>query len=346
MKLKQASKDDLIENAEINEIWLKFFKLLQNGRLWLDIDREGLLDEMKPNSILFKIFKQCGAKPQPAVEDFNSLENGALDFKNVDPASLFLLDDFFGKSRKAVSKYGMISLTNAEIQERSSWLFDRYTQEFRKGERFEDGQSWRFLGRLKRPINSMVIIDPYLFGDRKGRNKRRSIDTLRFNLAPLLDKLLPDTPIDIKLQLTIVVYFKQVKNETPREYLDRKNELIEYYDEVRTIINDLGKPYEFALSIVSTNHEGRPHDRHIITNYYWLFSGYGFNLFSDKGAIHSSHILVQSIASQGGRSMFTELRKTMSAVANATRRSLSQYPNGHIYIGGKPFQNRLIEAYF
>ncbi|MBV6655553.1 MAG: hypothetical protein KI786_17415 [Mameliella sp.] len=290
--------------------------------------------------------KQRGAKPKSALEDFYLLENGKLDFEKVDPASLFLLDDFFGKSKKAVSQYGMISLTNSEIKERSSWLFDQYPLEFRKGERVDSGQYWRFLERLKRPINSMVIIDPYLFGDRNESTKRRSIQALRFNLKPLLDQLLPETQISTKLQLTIVVYFKQFKGETPREYSDRKSELRGYFDEVYSMISEIRRPYEVSLSVVSTNHFKRPHDRHIITNSYWLFSGFGFNLFSDKGAIHSSHIIVQSIASQGGKSMFTELKKTMSAVAIAAQKSMSSYPNGHIYIGEKPFQNRLIEAYF
>jgi hypothetical protein len=344
MKLRQAFNENPFENTDLNEVWGKYFNLLKKGRLRFDLDRDGLDSEYMSNPVLRIIHKQGTAKIEPARERFEEIRNGAFDFGKIHPASLFLLDEDLEKGGTAAQFHGMISLTKAEIRERARWLFEQAAREISKGEQIQGDQPWGFLRKFKRPINSMVIIDPYLFGS-VGQSQGKALKKLKYNLSSILEELLPVTELSNGFHLTVFTYYSQ-PHENAMGLQIRRSNLESFHKEVQEIVRSLERPYNVNLSIVSTNHDSRPHDRHIITNNYWLFSGLGFNLFDRNRSVQASHILMHSVAAQDGQSMFEKLKKTMSAVASGTKISLSKDSGGHLYIGKKPFRNRLIEAYF
>lgn len=342
MKLRQAFNEDPFENNDY-EIWNKYYKMLLKGRIRLDLTKQELEDELRSNRILLGIRKQGTAVIKPAKESFERLNQGVFDFENAHPSSLFFLNERTASNENTSGRFGVIFFPKEEIQDRAKWLFERFTREVGKGERIQHDQPWGFLRKFKRPINSMIIIDSYLFGN-VNEPPKRVLRRLKYNLTSILEELLPATELSNPFHLTIFTYYSK-RGENLMSLQMRRSSLENYYREVKSLIRSLGRSYPVKLSIVSTNHEDRLHDRHIITNYYWLNTGYGCNLFDKRGPVNYSHITINSVASMEGQSMFEKLKKTMGLIAGETRKSLSKESGGNLYIGEKPFQNRLIEAY-
>lgn len=343
MKLLQAFKEDPLEN-NVSEVWNKYFKMLKKGRIRLDLTKQELADELRSNRILLGIYKQGTAEIKPAKESFEQLDQGVFDFENAHPSSLFLLNERTAFNENSAGRFGVILFPKEEIQDRAKWLFERFTREVGKGERIQEDQPWGFLRKFKRPINSMIIIDSYLFGN-VDEPPKRVLRRLKYNLTSILEELLPATELSNPFHLTIFTYYSK-REENAMSLQMRRSSLEHYYREVKSLISSLGRSYSVKLSIVSTNHEDRLHDRHIITNYYWLNTGYGCNLFDKRGPVSYSHITIDSIASIEGQSMFEKLKKTMGLISGETKKSLSKESGGNLYIGEKLFQNRLIEAFF
>lgn len=131
-----------------------------------------------------------------------------------------------------------------------------------------ESDSWRIrFENVKLKGNAMVIIDPYLIADTRTYNK---------NIYEILDSLLPDETAT-EYNLTIIT------QEANEGWEERYNKLVSYIKKVRpklsfrfNLLNDTTKVF---------------HDRIILTNYYTLTCGAGFDLFNERGvARHTTQV--------------------------------------------------------
>lgn len=139
--------------------------------------------------------------------------------------------------------------------------------------------SWSKLDSYKHPIHSLLIVDGYILSD-------KSQQRIEQNLMPLLRILLPKKKTEFPVDITIIT------EEQPRASNFRaiQQNLIDYLKEE---LHEL----EFNISIIrfdrtilyKLSSEGfNIHDRRIITNYFWIESGIGFNIMNDRGKVKNS----------------------------------------------------------
>ena len=120
----------------------------------------------------------------------------------------------------------------------------------------------------KPPLNSIIIIDPFLY-DNKG--------TLKKNLFPILELLLPKKKLDETIHITLIAKKTQKYS---------KEKIAEFLKEVKGYIQT--KISDFKLGMYITPGSMDLHSRMIITNYFYLKSDRGFfiitpsNTFKDN----------------------------------------------------------------
>lgn len=138
---------------------------------------------------------------------------------------------------------------------------------------------WAKFDSYKHPINAVLIIDGYILSDKS----QQRIDQ---NLKPLLKSLLPKKKTALPVDITIITEeapkgsnFK-VLQQNLENYL--KEELQELQFNLTIVRFD-------KTILCKLNSDGfNIHDRRIITNYFWIESGIGFNIINDRGKVKNS----------------------------------------------------------
>lgn len=113
--------------------------------------------------------------------------------------------------------------------------------------------------------NSLIIVDNYLLSDSK---------SFELNLKPILNALLPES---LKFEFNIS-FFTQDSNSTLKT---RTNKIVDIINNIRP---ELNFSVNFFLDV-----QHLFHDRVIMSNYFWMQCGAGFDLFDIKSnAKHST----------------------------------------------------------
>ncbi|GAA4398245.1 hypothetical protein GCM10023187_08710 [Nibrella viscosa] len=203
------------------------------------------------------MLKTNRVKPNP--DSFSELTNKETEyFQNVPaPATLFLLTKPDADCQTLERKYGYVVLGGNNLA-KARFLFSFALRTFtKKNSAYTD---WSFIEPFRHPFNAMVIADNYILKDS---------DLIKQNLLPFLKNFLPERLDHNAFQLTILTM--EVPNLKQR-YQDLSQQLKQTF------------PYPVHICIVKCNKD-ELHDRNILTNYFWLSSGYGFALFNKNGNV-------------------------------------------------------------
>jgi hypothetical protein len=237
-------------------------------------------------------------------------ENGELaEFPNhVD--SLFLLNKFGVNKIKELGFFSTNVTSNyiKQVQELS------YQKKYFVANSVDnDFEGWSCLSRINLPINSAIISDNHILDDSS---------RYQYNAFSILKNILPPS-LKCSFHLTFIV-----RHDIP-EYTN-KAELINDY------IKKLNLSYKVMISIFFTA-KNAPHDRDIITNYYWIHSGHSFDYYSDKGKINrTTHLEISSILSGSNSDNFIMMNKILNYYKEILLNKEPDYKTTH-------FTNRLLE---
>ena len=130
--------------------------------------------------------------------------------------------------------------------------------------------SWKLLGKEALPCTDIIMCDNFLFSDEKLTD---------INAIPMLTELTKRT----KNKVNIVVFTSyRSDNKTKKIDLDNIKNAIK---KIKSAITGNGgkKP---NVTFITRNEKKLQHDRTLITNYKFIKSGYGFNLFKIDGNIN------------------------------------------------------------
>lgn len=195
----------------------------------------------------------------------------------------------------------------------------------------ETPESWKdvFEKQKMSPLNSLIITDNFIFNsdfeDRK-----------EYSLFNLLKTLIP-RKLDVDFHLTIFFY-----NSDGLFNQEKAKELI---NEIKGLhlMEDENK---FKISIVSHTKKSITHDRHILSNYFFTYSGVGFSVIDKNG--------IQQVAKGDSKCVFHSISDLAGNTSvkheyNITREWLKKIyerkegAGATAYIVGDQFTNRLLD---
>ena len=239
-------------------LWKKLYDIISEKSILL-IDSKDKLAEKKNNPLVINLIKSSktgGSEIIEYPEVFERINDDERTIaETVNASSLFYLSKsnltnrcgfFISNFEECYQKF---SLINKEIEP--------VTVSKGKNNQFE---SWNKYFENIPPLNSIIIGDNYLLDKTESYNK---------NLFAIIDALVPSYRIDETIDISLIVKKDLInckhKYKLIEEYLNNKN-------------ND------FNLSIYLTT-ISEPHDRIIVSNYFYVTSGHSLELFNKKGNI-------------------------------------------------------------
>lgn len=238
--------------------WKKLYDTISEKSILL-IDSKDILAQKKDNPLLLNIIKLSktgGSKIIEYAEYFDRINNDENTIlETVNASAIFYLANSNMNNRCGYlisnfeESYQKFSLINKEIEPTSVSRG--------KGNQFE---SWNKYFKNIPPLNTIIIADNYLL------DKTESYDK---NLFAIIDALIPNYRIDETIDISIIV----------------KKDLINYKKKFNLIEEFLeNKNNDFNLSIYLTT-INEPHDRIIVSNYFYVTSGHSLDFFNKKGMI-------------------------------------------------------------
>jgi hypothetical protein len=268
---------------------------------------------------------------QGAKEVFENIES--LDVEEH-PYDLFIVDRDPSTCIELQTDLGVCILSEKALKDIAvlkSKLYKVLIQGELWKDNLPDGQSvegWEaVLKDLKVvPINSLILIDDYLFSPTVADGEE--------NLISLLKKVLPATlKVDFHLMIITSNENAHLKGKNLKRVADR--------------INSIGRPYRVNTSLMTHNNNPIFHKRVIVTNYHLLYCDQGFKVFKAgkvkldndfnlKGAYHSVCDVNCDIEL---KQMFVQLKK---ASIHLAKRPTNGFVNPtDLYFGD--CQNRLLK---
>jgi hypothetical protein len=255
----QSSDEDISETEHLqslNKLIHRYSDLILDLPEQEIIDRSLKQDHPFFNPNLKKLWKEGRQKFVSFPETFEQLKTDEEYFKGK-TTELYFIDGINKFCTEIGDNNGIQCLNFSQFPEKEESMFEFAVF---KTEANEYYPLWDSLKNICPPSNSMIIVDQYL---------KTESQSLGLNLFPLLAGLLPEK-LSIPYHLAILVSEESNQNLTTFH-----KELSEYLTE--------NYSYEFELTILQTRKK-KIHDRNILTNSYWINSGYGFDLVREKNS--------------------------------------------------------------
>lgn len=235
----------LMSGGGTADVYSACFRLLF-GPSNLVINTESAALMAHPNPMVKKLWKSAAASVQ-CRPDFDD-QIKADDFWQTTFSEVFLLDVSSQEADEMEGNWGMLVLTPQNLPSKGKRLLPDSPLFIKRSQKTF---SWNLLSNQKHCFHSLFIADNYI---------NANFHQIRNNLAPLIRTILSSAPLKRKLHITLITLSDEVE-------LIHKN----FTDQLAR------KGISCTLLVVKTQNS-RNHDRHLITNQRWIFSGFGFNL--------------------------------------------------------------------
>lgn len=192
---------------------------------------------------------------------------------------VFLINEGDIKDYKKIrQEYGCLIISNDKNDLKS---FERFIKGHPfnlvpKWEKIDDPtivthDSWtQFFGEFKlAPLNAVIITDNFMFGDKFVERKQDSLFAILQSIAPK----------ELKEDFHITIFF----NNDP----DKRSGVVplskEKAEQLVADIKNLNLCASVKVAIVAHTIKSTTHDRELITNYHYMYSGAGFSVVDEKG---------------------------------------------------------------
>lgn len=276
-----------IESDEYADDFYKYFiRNLQKFKLITNYaDIEDLMQEAKDNPLLELIIERI-----PVIEydqNFDVLIDSPGFPQNGSPIKLILSGDNNTQCINRRKRFGLEYLNPSNLKDRWPLYFSRRTDINKKTTndpeipddfRFD---SWDCIKPFAHPINAIIIVDFYLLC---WEREDELINNIKNNIAPLLEVLLLEASTEVPINITFISEFKDKPPKKQVERVKTSRQQIE-----AAIGKITSRP--FNLNILVHNKRNYTtdfqefHDRIIITNYFYINCGAGFNIGSRKAGV-------------------------------------------------------------
>lgn len=264
-----------LKNRDETEIYNSFYDFLKNlvfVNVFTNISEDDLNDPDKDYKYMLNRGKFF---PRVRPEIFEDLYEYAEDLDQPG-FTLFLAEN--KKDIKNKPKLSHMFLSFDDIEFRWSKILSYSLRSLGPFDTLLN--NWRFLDSIRHPLNTIIIVDPYL---------KSCVTTLDANLKILLNKLLRD--YNRVSRLDVVLFFdKNLVNANPA--LNNISCKV-FFDWMKNLLA-AEHVVDYNLVFIDSKHLkasklDKEHNRFIITNYWKIKSGRSFDFLNSDGFVDGSY---------------------------------------------------------
>lgn len=239
------------------DVYTACFRLLF-GPAHLVVNLEPASLMAHPNPMVKKLWKNGAASVQCRA----ALDQEIADdsFWSSTPSAVFLLDVKAQAADEFEKNWGVLVLTPDNLLTKGQRLLPNPPMFLRRSAK---DFNWKLLANQKHCFHSVIIADNYI---------NSNIHQIRNNLVPLIQTILSSVPQKRHLHITLVTLSDDV-------------EAIH-----RNLLNILDQHQIRCELLVVRTLSLENHDRHLITNQRWIFSGFGFNILRFNYHEHAQEV--------------------------------------------------------
>lgn len=285
--------------------------IYSNTNLSVD-DQTKILDLAEKGNPFFKKLIKSSTTGGSIIIDCKELFINLL--KNLQIASstpfnsLHLYSDLHAVLLK--SQLGFCIFTNDTWMNLLHYLSVKLIYKVDKNNDLNQFQGWNLLKEINLPINAAIIADNYILD---------KPENYKFNIFEIIKNLLPEKLEYLDFDLTIIT----------------KRDLVQpavKFSKINDFIISLKKKYNVKLTIYCTPLD-KPHDRLIITNYYFLQSGHSLDYFNNNGFILKGTTIIIVGLNADSNNIHTLLLEDFSRITSKGKLDFDMFGYG---------QNRLL----
>ena len=260
---------------KIHQNFKDFIKLVDKPTIYTNISEEEL-DKLVESNMFWWMLTEKVPKIIFNMEESKFSQPEVIN--NGTAFKIFFLDFKANECAKFSQKYGFAFFNVESFEEQwKPFYFDLdredldlpVTNNENCNPRFDN---WGILEKFNFPLNTILISDPYILGDKS---------LIRSNLSQIIKKLLANVPSDISIEI-IITTTDGPKDLSNTAWEDRWSALKE--DLKSNLDNRLD--LKFALYRYPKNIPD--HARFILTNYWFIKSGNSFTYFDERGKLKNN----------------------------------------------------------
>ena len=264
--------DDIIRGRKTDASYSRAYTMLNKlSNIIVDMPKDELKKLIENDEVYKKLNKRENKsfKAKEWIQGF-SPENICDD--------VFLINEGDIKNHKRIRQdYGCLIIANTPNELKA---FERYSQGHSfnlvpKAERIDDPtiishNSWMcFFENFKMaPLNAIIITDNYMFGSKFDERKQQSLFAILRSIVPK----------DLKQDLHVTLFFNNAPNHNGVLPLEKSKA-----EKLINEIKNLNLCDSVKVTIVAHDIKSTTHDRELITNYDYMYSGVGFSVVDKLG---------------------------------------------------------------
>jgi hypothetical protein len=265
---------------------LYFLKNMQRCKLVTNYrDMDELLQAASENPLLELIVERI---PKVVFKSDFDHEVDSQDFPTIgSPIKLILTGEENELCNKRRKQFGLEFLNPGNLKDRWPIYYSRRTDinkkttndpELPNEVRFD---SWENFKPFAHPLNAVIIVDFYLLS---WEREEDFVQSMTNNIIPLMENLMAEASEDIPVNISFISEFKDRPPKKQAERVNKSRQLLE-----AAIKKITTKPFNLNLIVHEKKNYPKEfqefHDRIIITNYFYINCGAGFNIGSKKSGI-------------------------------------------------------------
>ena len=247
-----------------------------HSHLMLDLTDQEFEKLIIENPFIKALLKRPSKKTYPLKEYFDHIEDNDISQHSRD---IFMLNKSSCFCNRLMNQYGILTLCSETLSD-VQWLSNRNYKSFNKDQptltNNNEGAWKEFFAHYKlNPINSVVVIDNHLFNN---------LESGKRNLLSLIKAVLPNE-LETTFQILIVIDNREAKFNS-----DKLDKIV---NEIETELKS-SVEYNIAVGIVTHSINEEFHKRILISNYHFLSTDYGFDVFDEKGKAKKTNEIISS----------------------------------------------------
>ncbi|GAB2478949.1 hypothetical protein GCM10027164_05190 [Algoriphagus taiwanensis] len=258
-------RNSILENSYLIEFFAEFNRFFYSSEILALCPNELDKKTIDSNAILRNLIDRSFSGQRNITLDKNHSLNSPEVLEKIPP---MLMNVLFSTTNEPESIHYKEWLKMNSLPNSWKKFSNNRVSLINVGGKNAEFKSWEDFGIKDLPLSSLVIFDPYLFTEK---------ELIQENIAKLINGLVDFGRLTTPIKILFVVGGDVNKRFSPADFISKR------YQEVKDLLEgNFSDKVEFSIVFLQNSFF---HERCILSNYFYMIAGKGFNFFTSKGKI-------------------------------------------------------------